>query len=78
MANPGGRQNGSLMSWAAAMDGQGPRGGRQADYRAYRQAMVQIVGTSAAVVVDMMAGWAFGRIWGRWNGPSGARKGGRY
>jgi hypothetical protein len=28
MANAGGRQNGPLMSWAAAMDGQGPRGGR--------------------------------------------------
>ena len=34
MANAGGPQNGPLMSWAAAMDGQagqGPRGGRQAD-----------------------------------------------
>jgi hypothetical protein len=37
MANPGGRQNGPLMSWAAAMDGQGPRRGLQADDRAYRQ-----------------------------------------
>ncbi len=37
MANAGGRQNGQLMSWAAAMNGQGPRGGRQADHRAYRQ-----------------------------------------
>jgi hypothetical protein len=37
MANAGGRQNGPLMSWAAAMDGQGLRGGRQADDRAYRQ-----------------------------------------
>ena len=37
MANAGGRQNGSLMSWATAMDGQGPRGGWQADDRAYRQ-----------------------------------------
>ncbi len=34
MANARGRQNGPLMSWAAAMDGQGPRGGRQADDRA--------------------------------------------
>jgi len=37
MANPGGRQDGPLMSWAATMDGQGPRGGRQADDRAYQQ-----------------------------------------
>ena len=37
MANAGGRQNGPVMSWAAAMDGQGPGGGRQADDRAYRQ-----------------------------------------
>jgi hypothetical protein len=37
MINAGGRQNGPVMSWAAAMDGQGPRGGRQADHRAYRQ-----------------------------------------
>ena len=33
-SNARGRQNGPLMSWAAAMDGQGPRGGRQADDRA--------------------------------------------
>ena len=31
MANARGRQNGPLMSWAAAMDGQGPHGGWQAD-----------------------------------------------
>ena len=37
MANPGGRQNGPLMSWAAVMDGQGLRGGRQADDRGHRQ-----------------------------------------
>jgi hypothetical protein len=37
MANAGGRQDGPLMSWAAAMDCQGPRGGRQAHDRAYRQ-----------------------------------------
>jgi hypothetical protein len=37
MANPGGRQNSPLISWAVAMDGRGPRGGRRADDRAYRQ-----------------------------------------
>jgi len=37
MANAGDRQNGPLMSWAAAMDGQGLRGGQQADDRDYRQ-----------------------------------------
>jgi len=37
MANARGRQNGPLMSWAAVMDGQGPRGGRQAHDQAYRQ-----------------------------------------
>ncbi len=37
MPNAGGGQNGPLMSWAAAMDGQRPRGGPQAHDRAYRQ-----------------------------------------
>jgi hypothetical protein len=37
MANARGRQNGPLTSWAAAMDGQGPCGGRQADDPAYWQ-----------------------------------------
>jgi len=37
MTNAGGRQNGPLMSWAAVMDCQGPRGGRQADDWAYWQ-----------------------------------------
>jgi len=37
MANAGGRQDGPLMSWAAAMDCQGPRGGRQAHDRAHLQ-----------------------------------------
>jgi hypothetical protein len=41
-------------------------------------AMVQTVGTSAAMVVGCDGGGHSGRIWGRWNGPSGARRGGRY
>jgi hypothetical protein len=55
MPNAGGGQNGPLMSWAAAMDGQRLRGGPQAHDRAYRQGGGDGVGTSAAVVVDMMA-----------------------
>jgi polyadenylation factor subunit 2 len=37
MANAGGRQNGLSMSPATGMDGQGPRGGQQADDWAYRR-----------------------------------------
>jgi len=73
--NPGGRQNGSLMSWAAAMDGQGPCGGRQAHDRAYRQGGGD--GADRGNIGHRQR-WAFGRIWGRWNGPSGACRGGRY
>ena len=49
--------------------------GRVADGKAV--VMVQTVGTSAAVVVDMMP---VGIRQGLWNGPSGARRpgGGRY
>jgi hypothetical protein len=64
------------MSWAAAMDGQGPRGGRQADDRAYRQGGGDGAdgGDIGSAGGDAMAVG----IRGRWNGPSGARRGGRY
>jgi len=39
--------------------------------------MVQTMGTSAAVVVDMMA-VGIRQDLGRWNGPSGARRGEHY
>ena len=44
MANTGGRQNDPSMLLAAAMDGQGLRGGQQADNWAYRRGGDDVVG----------------------------------
>ena len=78
MANDRGRQNGPLMSSPRWMIK-----GRVADGKSMialigrAVAMGQTVGTSAAVVEDAMA-VGIRQDLGRWNGPSGARRGGRY
>lgn len=82
MASTGGYQNGPSMSSAAVMDGQGPRGGQQAEDWAYRRGGGDGGGRGGAGGGGYDGGGRSAGFGGggrpRWNGPSGARRGGRY